>query len=85
MCEVTCVISDEAGLHARPAGLLVKVTQKYKSNIVLKSGEKSCNAKKIFSVMGLAVKKGDTVTFAIEGEDEAAAEGGLKAFVNENL
>lgn len=85
MREVTYVISDEAGLHARPAGMLVKVTQKYKSEILLKSGEKSGNAKKIFSIMGLAVKKGDTVTFTIEGADEVAAEDGLKSFVNENL
>ncbi len=85
MREVNYIISDEAGLHARPAGLLVKLVQKYKSEILLKSGEKSCSAKKIFGIMSLAVKKGDTITLLIEGKDEAVAEDELKVFVKENL
>lgn len=85
MLEVKYVITDELGLHARPAGLLVKVAKNYKSDILLKCGEKSGDAKGLFKVMSLAVKKGDVITLCIEGEDEAIAAESLTAFLKENL
>ena len=80
-------ITDEVGIHARPAGLLVKEAGKYKSVITLKNlmNNKSTEAKKLFGVMGLAVKCGDEVEFCFEGEDEDEAYDRLKKFVEENL
>ncbi len=76
MKQFEYVIKDELGVHARPAGLLVKAAKEFDSEIVITKGEKSANAKKLIALMGLAIKQGDRITVKISGEDEdkAAAE-----------
>ena len=54
MKEIKYVITDREGIHARPAGLLVKEANKYASSITLSKGSQSGDAKRIFAVMGLA-------------------------------
>lgn len=85
MQEFTYVIKDELGIHARPAGLLVKEAKKFASTITLSCGEKKAVAKGLMGVMGMAVKQGHEVTVTAEGEDEAAAIAALEAFFNANL
>ena len=79
------VIQDEIGIHARPAGLLVKEAKKYESKIMLTANGKSAEATKLMAVMGLGVKTGQTVEIAVEGADEDAAYEGMKAFFEQNL
>ena len=82
MKSFTYEIKDKVGIHARPAGLLVKQADKFKSDIEIKTENgKTADAKRIFSVMGLGVKCGDKITFNIEGSDEAIAESELYEFV----
>jgi len=78
-------ITDEVGIHARPAGLMMKKSLEYKSNIMVKCNGKTADVRKIMSVMALGVKKGDLVELVIEGEDEEEAKAGLEAFFRENL
>ncbi|MBR5155189.1 MAG: HPr family phosphocarrier protein [Clostridia bacterium] len=85
MKEFVYKIKDEVGIHARPAGLLVKFATEFKSDIRLTKGEKEADAKKIFSVMTLGVKCGDEVKISISGEDEELALEKLKQFFDENL
>lgn len=85
MKEFTYIITDPAGVHARPAGLLVKKTNEYNCTVTMKCGEKSADAKRIFAVMGLGAKQGQPVTFQIEGEEEEKACAELEAFMKENL
>lgn len=85
MKEFTYVISDPQGIHARPAGLLVKECAKFGSKITLKKGDKQGDAKRIFAVMSLAAKKGEELVVTIEGEDEEAAAVAIEAFLKENL
>lgn len=87
MKELTYTVTDLSGIHARPAGLLVKEASKYQSNITIKltHGEKSADAKRLFSVMSLNAKCGDTLSFIIEGTDENTAFNGLEKFLKENL
>ena len=85
MKEFKYVVQDELGLHARPAGLLVKEAAKYKSAITLDSGVKKADAKRIMAVMSMGVKKGVEVTVSIEGEDEDAAYETIKKFFEDNL
>ena len=85
MKEFKYVVQDELGLHARPAGLLVKEAAKFKSAITLDSGAKKADAKRIMAVMSMGVKKGVEVTVAIEGEDEDAAYETIKKFFEDNL
>jgi len=85
MQQFTYVITDKAGIHARPAGVLVKQANTFKSRITLSKGEKSGDLKRIFSIMALGVKQGDSVTVCVEGEDEAAAAAALEATLKANL
>lgn len=85
MKEVKYIITDELGIHARPAGLLVKAVSQYNCDVIIKIGEKEGNAKSIISIMTLGVKKGDEVTFLVDGTDEAEASETLRVFLSENL
>lgn len=85
MKEFTFVIRDSVGIHARPAGLLVRKAAGFQSTVSISKGEKKADGKRLFAVMGLAAKQGDTIKFVIEGNDEEAAAKALLDFCNENL
>ncbi len=85
MREFTYVVTDPEGIHARPAGDLVKESKKYACSIKLTKDGKSGDCKKIFGIMGLAVKCGNEVTMTFEGEDEDAACEAIEAFMKETL
>lgn len=73
MKQFDVVIQDKEGLHARPAGLLNKAAKTFQSTVTLTKNGKTADLKKIFAVMGLAVKGGDTITVTCDGADEDAA------------
>lgn len=79
------MIKDEIGIHARPAGVLVKEAKKYASKITLTANGKSAEATRLMAVMGLGVKCGQTVNVEIEGSDEETAYENIKAFFEKNL
>lgn len=85
MKEFTYVITDPAGIHARPAGLLVKEAAKFSSAISIAKDSKKGDLKRIFGVMALGVKKGETVTITCEGADEEAAAAAISDFLKNNL
>ena len=78
-------IKDEVGIHARPAGQLVKEAKKYESRITVSINGKSAEATKLMAVMGLGVKCGQTVEVTVEGADEDTACEGIRTFFEENL
>lgn len=79
------VITDEIGIHARPAGLLVKEAKPFASKLTLTTGEKSADLRKLMAVMSLGVKCGQTVEVEISGADEENAYQGMKKFFEETL
>ena len=85
MKEFKYVITDPEGIHARPAGILVKQAAGYQSSVKIAKGEKSADAKRIFGVMGLGVKTGEEITVPVEGADEDTAAAELETFFKENL
>ncbi len=85
MKQFEYTITDEVGIHARPAGILVKEAKKYESKITITRGEKSAEATKLMAIMGLGVKCGETVKVEISGADEDAAYEGIKAFFEANF
>lgn len=85
MKEFSYTIKDPMGLHARPAGLLVKEAAKYASDVKIAAKGKEVDAKRIMAVMGLGVKTGETVKVIANGKDEAQAVTDLQAFFNANL
>ena len=85
MKEFTYVITDPEGIHARPAGLLVKAAKEFSCDIKIAKAGKAMNCKAIFGIMGLGVKKGEEVTLSFDGADEDAAYETVSRFMQENL
>ena len=80
------VITDPVGIHARPAGILVKEIKKFAgSTVTITKGEKSVNALKLMALMGMGIKQGDTVTVGVEGGDEEAVAAAIEEFFKNNL
>lgn len=79
-------IKDPVGIHARPAGLLVKAVKEFAdSTVTIAKGEKAVNALKLMGIMQMGIKQGDTVTVTVEGGAEEAVAAALEAFFKENL
>lgn len=85
MRTFTYCIQDELGLHARTAGLLAALAEDIKSMIVIDDGKKRENVKRLMAVMGMRIKKGQTLTVIIEGEDEDTAVATVEEFFHTNL
>lgn len=85
MKEFSYIIKDENGIHARPAGLLVKTAGKFKSSVEIRCCDKSADCKKLFAVMGLGVKCNSEIKITADGEDEETAVSEIKKFLEENL
>ena len=85
MREFKYVITDPEGLHAGPAGELIKAAKAFGCAIKIAKDGKAVDCKKIFGVMGLGVKKGMAVTITFEGDDEDAACEAISSFMKEKL
>ena len=73
MKTIKHTVKDPGGIHARPAGAIVSEAKKFSSEIKMTSGDKSGDCKRIFSLMGMSLKCGDSFTIEISGADEDAA------------
>lgn len=85
MKEFQYTIKDACGIHARPAGLLVKVVKGFGSTATLEKAGKSCDLRKLMALMGMGVKQGDIITVKVEGDDEEAAAAAIQQFLTENV
>ncbi len=85
MAELSYTIKDEAGIHARPAGMFVKAMTAFESDVKISCGAKSASCKKLFALMGLAVKCGETIHITASGPDEEKAIETAKDFLEANL
>ena len=85
MKEFTHVITNEIGIHARPAAMLVKATKAFESKVTIVKGDRSAKTGSLTKLMSLGAGKGDEVTVRIEGTDEEAAYAALSLFFQENF
>ena len=85
MKSLNYVITDQVGIHARPAGLLVKEAKKYESTVTIVKGDRKADASKLMMLMSLGLKCGEEITVEAEGPDEDAATAGMKKFFEETL
>ena len=76
-------IKDELGIHARPAGILVKAIAKKTSDIkIKKAGDtREVNAKSIMGMMSLTLMPGEEITVVANGTDEKEAAAGIERFL----
>ena len=76
------VIKDEVGMHARPAGMLVKLAKELSSAVTITKGDRTVEATKLLAIMSLGVKKGEEITVSADSEEALEK---LKKFFEENL
>jgi len=82
---ITYTIKDPNGIHARPAGDLVKEMQRFESAITVTKGEGGADGKKLFALMKLRVKCGDTITVTADGTDAEEAVKAAAAFLEAKM
>ena len=85
MESFTYTIKDPAGIHARPAGLLVKKAREFQSAVTLEVKGQKADAKGILGVMSLGAAQGDTLTVSVDGSDAAEAATQIRSFIQEHL
>lgn len=85
MKTVTHVIADPLGLHARPAGLLVKLAGDFESAIVVTTSTGTADAKRIMALMRLGAKQGTLLTVTCSGPDEEAAAEAIRRLLADHL
>ena len=73
MTEQTVTIINRAGIHARPAAVLVQSAKDFSSNIYFEKGSDRINAKSIMGILTLAATYGTELNIIPEGEDEEQA------------
>lgn len=85
MKTIKHIVQDKLGIHARPAGQIVKLASAYASDIKFVTDTRTVDARRIMALMGLGVHKGDQLTVIFNGPDEAAAAAAFSAFLKESL
>jgi phosphotransferase system HPr (HPr) family protein len=86
--EISLIVKNEVGLHARPAALFVQTTNKYQSKIMVRNvtrNSKLVSAKSILSLMTLAISYNHEIHVEAEGPDADAAVADLKHLVESNF
>ena len=66
------VVQNKMGIHARPAAMIVRITNKYKAEVYVEKDEEQVNGKSIMGLMMLAAGKGSKVKFIANGDDGPA-------------
>ena len=65
------IVQNKMGIHARPAAMIVRITNKFKADVFVEKDEEQVNGKSIMGLMMLAAGKGSRVKFIASGEDAA--------------
>ena len=85
MREKEVIITSDAGVHARPAMMLVKEAMKFPCEIYLIKDETEANGKSIMSVLALAITPGSTLLVRGDGDKEAEAVEKIIALIQSNF
>ena len=85
MVKHDVTITNNIGLHARPATFFIQKANSYKASIWLEKDDRKVNAKSLLGVLSMGIAKGMTVTLVAEGTDEVAAIEGLVELVQNSF
>lgn len=85
MFRVNVILTNETGLHARPANLFVKRANHYQSKITILKEDSEYNGKSIISILSMAAAKGAQLTLVAEGDDENKAGAELLKLIQDNF
>jgi phosphocarrier protein HPr len=73
MISQSITVTNQTGIHARPAALFISAASKFKANLTVTKNGKSGNAKSLLSLLSLGISKDSEITISAEGEDEKEA------------
>ena len=73
MYEQQVTLTNEIGLHARPASIFIRAAVKFPCDITVEKNGRSYNAKSIMSVLSMSASNGDELTIKASGDDEEEA------------
>jgi phosphotransferase system HPr (HPr) family protein len=85
MPEITLVIRNRVGLHARPLSLFNELVRRFEAEVLISKGGQPVNAKSPLKVLALAVHQNDEVTIRAEGPDAEAALAAIAELVADNF
>lgn len=85
MVSQKVTVVNESGVHARPAGVLVKTASKFNSKVQIVFGDKTIQAKSILNVMAAGIKCGSEIEVQCDGDDEAEALKTLVEFIENGM
>ena len=81
MISKEVVISNQVGLHARPATFFIQKANEYKASIWVEKDDRRVNAKSLLGVLSLGIVKGTAITIIADGSDEEDAVAALSALI----
>lgn len=85
MKTISYTITDELGIHARPAGMIAKLVTQYQSKVMIGTGDRMVDAAKVIGIISLCMKQGDEIVATVEGDDEEEAAAALLVLLQQNL
>ncbi|MDF2538490.1 MAG: Phosphotransferase System HPr (HPr) Family [Herbinix sp.] len=85
MKNFTFTISDKLGIHARPAGMIVKMVKESGAKVTISKDGNDVDASKLMALMGMGIKYSDTIKLSVSGDNENETFEKLKAFFEEIL
>ncbi|MCL2563979.1 MAG: HPr family phosphocarrier protein [Oscillospiraceae bacterium] len=78
-------LTNQVGLHARPATFFIQKANEFKSSIWVERDERKVNAKSLLGVLSLGIAKGGEITIIADGEDEVEAIAALMQLIETNF
>ena len=75
------VVQNKMGIHARPAAMVVRITNKFRAEVMVEKDDEQVNGKSIMGLMMLAAGKGSKLTIHAEGPDAEKAVAEIKSLV----
>ena len=85
MVKQNIVVVNKSGIHARPAGNLVKAASKFKSKINIINQDKNYDLKSILAILSAGIVCGTEITLVCNGEDEVDALKNLTDLIESGL
>lgn len=85
MVKNNVTITNNIGLHARPATFFIQKANSYKASIWIEKDDRKVNAKSLLGVLSMGIAQGMTVTLIADGADETDAINGLVELIQNSF
>jgi len=85
VCSRSVTITNPAGLHLRPAGLLARRAADFQATIEIVKDDQRVDGKSVLSLTSLGLEQGSTITIVATGDDSQAAVDALVALIEQDF